>query len=110
MFTCSLSLYTYAVDTLALEFVWSQEEPENMGPWTFIQPRFAKQLGYQASIVTCTCASILNEVHVYYTAFTGQSSPICGFCSGCDKNTSAGGQTAASGHFPWSLVVSPNIT
>lgn len=32
-----------------IEFIWSQEEPENMGPWTFIQPRFAKQLGYQVS-------------------------------------------------------------
>lgn len=37
-----------AVDDIT-EFIWSQEEPENMGPWAFIQPRFAKQLGYQAS-------------------------------------------------------------
>lgn len=29
----------------ALEWVWSQEEPANKGPWTFIQPRFAQQLG-----------------------------------------------------------------
>ena len=29
-----------------------------MGPWTFIQPRFAKQLGYQASH-TCTCSGCM---------------------------------------------------
>lgn len=30
---------------LVIEFVWSQEEPANMGAWTFIEPRFRKQLG-----------------------------------------------------------------
>lgn len=29
------------------EFVWAQEEPENMGPWSFVEPRFRKQLGIQ---------------------------------------------------------------
>ncbi|XP_012735817.2 probable 2-oxoglutarate dehydrogenase E1 component DHKTD1, mitochondrial [Fundulus heteroclitus] len=28
----------------AKEFVWSQEEPQNMGPWSFVAPRFEKQL------------------------------------------------------------------
>lgn len=28
----------------AKEFVWSQEEPENMGPWSYVGPRFEKQL------------------------------------------------------------------
>ncbi|KAJ0069256.1 hypothetical protein NL108_003177, partial [Boleophthalmus pectinirostris] len=28
----------------AKEFVWSQEEPENMGPWSFVGPRFERQL------------------------------------------------------------------
>lgn len=28
----------------AKEFVWSQEEPENMGPWSHVGPRFEKQL------------------------------------------------------------------
>ncbi|XP_011402465.1 PREDICTED: probable 2-oxoglutarate dehydrogenase E1 component DHKTD1, mitochondrial [Amphimedon queenslandica] len=27
------------------EFVWSQEEPANMGVWSFIEPRMRKQLG-----------------------------------------------------------------
>jgi len=26
-------------------FTWSQEEPQNMGPWSFVSPRFEKQLG-----------------------------------------------------------------
>lgn len=26
------------------EFVWSQEEPQNMGPWSFVAPRFTKLL------------------------------------------------------------------
>lgn len=29
---------------LCTEFFWSQEEPENMGPWSFVAPRFEKQL------------------------------------------------------------------
>ena len=41
-----------------IEFIWSQEEPENMGPWTFVQPRFAKQLGYQASRSYCIVQNV----------------------------------------------------
>lgn len=26
------------------EFIWSQEEPQNMGCWSFVAPRFEKQL------------------------------------------------------------------
>lgn len=33
----------------AREFVWSQEEPENMGAWQFVEPRFRRQLGLQLS-------------------------------------------------------------
>lgn len=28
-----------------LAFIWSQEEPQNMGPWSFVSPRFEKQVG-----------------------------------------------------------------
>lgn len=35
----------------AKEFVWSQEEPENMGPWSFVGPRFEKQLACKLRLV-----------------------------------------------------------
>ncbi|XP_061576991.1 2-oxoadipate dehydrogenase complex component E1 [Cololabis saira] len=36
----------------AKEFVWSQEEPQNMGPWSFVAPRFEKQLGCKLRLVS----------------------------------------------------------
>lgn len=33
------------------EFIWSQEEPQNMGPWSFVAPRFEKQLACKVSRV-----------------------------------------------------------
>ncbi|XP_067155622.1 2-oxoadipate dehydrogenase complex component E1 [Apteryx mantelli] len=33
-------------------FVWSQEEPQNMGPWSFVSPRFEKQLGVKLRLVS----------------------------------------------------------
>lgn len=36
----------------AKEFVWSQEEPQNMGPWSFISPRFEKQLACKLRLVS----------------------------------------------------------
>lgn len=33
------------------EFVWSQEEPQNMGAWQFVEPRFRRQLGLQVSFL-----------------------------------------------------------
>eukprot|EP00731_Ephydatia_muelleri_P027943 Em0019g816a len=33
------------------EFIWSQEEPQNMGPWSFVEPRFRRQLGCKLSFV-----------------------------------------------------------
>lgn len=32
-----------------VEFVWSQEEPANMGAWSFIEPRLRRQLGINVS-------------------------------------------------------------
>ena len=47
----SKSLYTNAElsDNLSLEVIWSQEEPENMGPWSFVEPRFRRQLNCNVS-------------------------------------------------------------
>ncbi|XP_059843281.1 2-oxoadipate dehydrogenase complex component E1 [Hypanus sabinus] len=36
----------------AKEFVWSQEEPQNMGPWFFVSPRFERQLGCKLKLVS----------------------------------------------------------
>ncbi|CAN9498842.1 unnamed protein product [Ophioblennius macclurei] len=36
----------------AKEFIWSQEEPQNMGPWSFVAPRFEKQLGCKLRLVS----------------------------------------------------------
>ncbi|KAM8861195.1 2-oxoadipate dehydrogenase complex component E1 [Synchiropus picturatus] len=38
--------------TNAKEFVWSQEEPQNMGAWSFVAPRFEKQLACKLRLVS----------------------------------------------------------
>ncbi|XP_060114514.1 2-oxoadipate dehydrogenase complex component E1 [Heteronotia binoei] len=38
--------------TNAKVFIWSQEEPQNMGPWTFVSPRFEKQLACKLHLVS----------------------------------------------------------
>uniref|UniRef100_A0A8C0ZMX8 2-oxoadipate dehydrogenase complex component E1 n=1 Tax=Castor canadensis TaxID=51338 RepID=A0A8C0ZMX8_CASCN len=42
-----MSKYTYVQD-----FIWSQEEPQNMGPWFFVSPRFEKQLACKLRLVS----------------------------------------------------------
>ncbi|KAL7857645.1 hypothetical protein AOLI_G00177470 [Acnodon oligacanthus] len=36
----------------AKEFIWSQEEPQNMGCWSFVSPRFEKQLACKLRVVS----------------------------------------------------------
>ncbi|KAF4094906.1 hypothetical protein G5714_023984 [Onychostoma macrolepis] len=38
--------------TNAKEFIWSQEEPQNMGCWSFVSPRFEKQLACKLRLVS----------------------------------------------------------
>uniref|UniRef100_A0A8D2B9Z3 2-oxoadipate dehydrogenase complex component E1 n=1 Tax=Sciurus vulgaris TaxID=55149 RepID=A0A8D2B9Z3_SCIVU len=42
-----MSKYTHVKD-----IVWSQEEPQNMGPWFFVSPRFEKQLACKLRLVS----------------------------------------------------------
>ncbi|XP_045391892.1 probable 2-oxoglutarate dehydrogenase E1 component DHKTD1, mitochondrial isoform X2 [Lemur catta] len=34
------------------DIIWSQEEPQNMGPWSFVSPRFEKQLACKLRLVS----------------------------------------------------------
>lgn len=44
------------------EFTWSQEEPQNMGPWSFVAPRFEKQLACKVSSVSINTKWFWNEL------------------------------------------------
>ncbi|MED6291681.1 hypothetical protein CHARACLAT_026085 [Characodon lateralis] len=49
---CEWHTCTVALSFTVIEFIWSQEEPQNMGPWSFIAPRFKKQLACKLQLVS----------------------------------------------------------
>jgi hypothetical protein len=46
------------------EAVWVQEEPKNMGAWTFVQPRFATRIFILISPIH-TNTYILIHIYIY---------------------------------------------
>jgi len=42
-------------DSLPSEFIWSQEKPQNVGAWSFMEPRFRKPL------INCNVSSCYRE-------------------------------------------------
>ena len=58
----------YQIHFVILEFVWSQEEHQNSGAWTFVEPRFAnlvgvRDLGYAGRVPLCQPAVGVGSVH-----------------------------------------------
>ena len=49
------------------EFIWAQEEHQNMGGWFFVKPRFENLLGiklnYAGRDVNCAPAVGISELH-----------------------------------------------
>lgn len=43
--------FTVIILFSSIEFIWSQEEPQNMGPWSFVAPRFEKQLACKVNSI-----------------------------------------------------------
>ena len=47
------------------EFVWGQEEPENMGAWQFVEPRFRRQLGIQVRPLPLYLVSYYSQTYLF---------------------------------------------
>lgn len=88
---CTTHTHTYVdvcflrfVSMVVLEFVWSQEEPRNMGAWWFVKPRFenmcGRRIGYSgrsagATVATGIAVNHKNEIErILSEPFTGSSS------------------------------------
>ena len=50
---------------LPTEWIWSQEEPVNKGPWSFIQPRFDQQLNCKVIVVCVVWCGTHHYAAVY---------------------------------------------
>lgn len=69
---CMFVMYPYP----SLVFIWSQEEPQNMGPWSFVSPRFEKQLGLK---VRCSQGILVFEISLKFSLNAK-------FCGAYNKN------------------------
>uniref|UniRef100_A0A8C9U3H5 2-oxoadipate dehydrogenase complex component E1 n=1 Tax=Scleropages formosus TaxID=113540 RepID=A0A8C9U3H5_SCLFO len=49
---CPFPLEALQHELSKYKFIWSQEEPQNMGPWSFVAPRFEKQLACKLRLVS----------------------------------------------------------
>ena len=45
----SLIAWVHINQVVLLEFIWAQEEAENMGAWSFVEPHFRRKLGIEVS-------------------------------------------------------------
>lgn len=92
--------------SLRTEFIWSQEEPQNMGPWSFVAPRFEKQLSCKvrhASLQQLACWYLTNWVFsVVFLSCSWSADPRC------PPLPSALGPSISSNRKPFSLLLLPS--
>ena len=48
----------HAHPIVLLEFIWAQEEAQNMGAWSFVEPHFRRKLGIEVPQIMHIIADI----------------------------------------------------
>lgn len=62
---CVCKAFLHFIDVT--EFIWSQEEPQNMGCWSFVAPRFERQLACKVRHLSCrnfSCTTLKNAINL----------------------------------------------